>query len=184
MAEQAHDVALPNDPFGRALYRLCMALAMIGGFLACFVAVFVTVSVTGRYLLAVPVPGDYDLVGIISGCAVFAFLPYCQLVRGNVVVDFFTTGVPARGKALLDGIGTFLYLFIAVIFTWRMFYGMLELRENNEVIAAFNFFRWWTIPLNIICMVVLIVVIVYTLTRDIHDIKTGHQSARTVVTGD
>jgi len=184
MAEQAHDDALPSDPFGRALYRLCTWLAIFGGFLACAMAILVTVSVTGRYLFSAPVPGDYDLVGIIAGCAVFAFLPYCQIRRGNVVVDFFTTGVPARGKALLDAVGSLFYLLIALIFTWRMYYGMLELRNNHEVIAAFNFFRWWTMPLNIVCMAVLIVVIFYTLTRDIHDVKTGQHTAKFAASGD
>ena len=184
MAEQTNDMALPDDPFGRALYRICIALAIFGGALACVMALLVTVSVTGRYLFAAPVPGDYDLVGIIAGCAVFAFLPYCQLRRGNVVVDFFTTNVPPRGKALLDGIGAFFYLVIAVVFTWRMYFGMLELRDNNEVIAAFNFYRWWTMPLNIVCMAVLIVVIFYTLTRDIHDIKTGRHAAHATASGE
>jgi TRAP-type C4-dicarboxylate transport system permease small subunit len=184
MAEQPHDDALPDDSFGRALYKVCISLAIFGGLLACVMGIMVTVSVIGRYLFSAPVPGDYDLVGIISGTAVFAFLPYCQLRRGNVVVDFFTTNMPARGKAFLDGIGTLFYLIIAVVFTWRMYYGMVEMRENNEVIAAFNFYRWSTIPLNIICMIVLVVVIFYTLTRDINDVRTGRQSARTVVSGD
>ena len=184
MAEANFDLALPSDPFGRVLYRLCIGLAIFGGFLACGMALLVTVSVIGRYLFASPVPGDYDLVGIIAGCAVFAFLPYCQLVRGNVSVDFFTLSVPPRGKALLDGVGTFFYLIIAVVFTWRMYFGMVELEENNEVIAAFNFYRWWTIPLNILCMIVLIVVIFYTLTRDIQDVKAGRHAARTGVSGE
>ena len=184
MAEQAHDDTLPDDAFGRALHKICTSLAVVGGLLACVMAIMVTVSVTGRYLFSEPVPGDYDLVGIISGTAVFAFLPYCQLRRGNVVVDFFTTSMPARGKAFLDGIGTLFYLIIAVVFTWRMYFGMIEMRDNNEVIAAFNFYRWSTIPLNIICMLVLIVVIFYTLTRDINDVRTGHEAARTVVSGD
>lgn len=184
MSERADHLPLPGDPFGRGLYRLCVALAIFGGFLACFMAILVTVSVTGRYLISAPVPGDYDLVGIISGCAVFAFLPYCQLVRGNVVVDFFTTKVPTRGKALLDTMGTLFYLVIAIVFTWRMYFGMLEMRANNEVIAAFNFFRWWTIPLNLICMVVLIVVIFYTLTRDVRDVRTGQQSPRIASSGE
>jgi len=184
MAELAHDMALPDDRFGRALYRLCVWLAIFGGGLACIMATLVTVSVTGRYLISEPVPGDYDLVGIIAGCAVFAFLPYCQLRRGNVVVDFFTTNVPPRAKAALDAIGTFFYLIIAVVFTWRMYFGMLELADNNEVIAAFTFYRWWTIPLNILCMLVLIVVIFYTLTRDIHDVRTGQTSERHVASGE
>ena len=184
MSEQERGDARPADPAGRVLYETSRALAIFGGILCCFTAALVTVSVVGRYLFSAPVPGDYDLVGIIAGCAVFAFLPYCQLRRGNVVVDFFTTNVPPRGKALLDGIGAFFYLVIAVVFTWRMYFGMLELRDNNEVIAAFNFYRWWTMPLNIVCMAVLIVVIFYTLTRDIHDIKTGRHAAHATASGE
>jgi TRAP-type C4-dicarboxylate transport system permease small subunit len=184
MADQPDNDALPTDPFGRALYKICVVLAIAGGMLASIMGIMVAISVSGRYLFSAPIPGDYDLVGIISGCAVFAFLPYCQLQRGNVVVDFFTTGLPPRAKAFLDGIGTLLYLIVAVVFTWRMYFGMLEMRASHEVIAAFNFYRWMTIPLNIVCMIVLIAVIVYTLTRDIHDVRTGQQSARTVVSGE
>lgn len=168
----------PADPFGRALYQVCFALAIFGGMLCCVMALLVTVSVTGRYLLSAPVPGDYDLVGIISGNAVFAFLPYCQLTRGNVVVDFFTTNLRPRAKAVLDAIGSLLYLLIAIVFTWRMYFGMLELRAFSEVIAAFNFYRWWTIPLNMLCMIVLILVIGYTLTRDIGDVRAGREVAK------
>jgi TRAP-type C4-dicarboxylate transport system permease small subunit len=185
MAEQADTGNRPSDAFGRALYRICVVLAIFGGLLASGMAAMVTISVAGRYLFSAPVPGDYDLVGIIAGCAVFAFLPYCQLVRGNVVVDFFTTGVSARGKAVLDAVGSLLYLLVAVIFTWRMYFGMLEFRANNEQIAAFGFYRWSTIPLNIFCMIVLIVVIAYTLMRDIDDVRTGrHASVKPVITGE
>jgi TRAP-type C4-dicarboxylate transport system permease small subunit len=184
MAENADTAARPTSAFGRALHRICVGLAIFGGVLCCLVAVMVTVSVTGRYLFAAPVPGDYDLVGIISGCAVFAFLPYCQLMRGNVVVDFFTTNVSVRGKASLDAVGSLLFLLVAVIFTWRMYYGMLEFRDNNEQIAAFAFYRWSTIPLNILCMIVLIVVIVYTLGRDIDDARTGHEPVKAAVKGE
>jgi len=184
MDDRADTGAWPTDPFGRALYRICFILVIIGGALCCVMALMVTISVTGRYLFAAPIPGDYDLIGILCGCAVFAFLPYCQLVRGNIVVDFFTTNIAPRRKAVLDAIGSLFYLLVAVIFTWRMYYGMVELRANGEVIAAFNFYRWSTIPLNIACMLVLIVVIAYTLTRDIDDAKTGRESVRTVVSGE
>jgi TRAP-type C4-dicarboxylate transport system permease small subunit len=184
MSDETRDAARPTDPVGRVLFKLSRALAIFGGFLCCLVAAMVTVSVTGRYLFSAPVPGDYDLVGIISGCAVFAFLPFCQLVRGNVVVDFFTTGVSARGKAVLDAIGSLFYLLVAAIFTWRMYFGMLEFRANNEQIAAFAFYRWSTIPLNLACMIVLIAVIAYTLARDIDDARTGRVSARSSVSGE
>jgi TRAP-type C4-dicarboxylate transport system permease small subunit len=141
-------------------------LAIFGGLLSCVMALLVTVSVTGRYLFNAPVPGDYDIVGIICGCAIFAFLPYCQITRSNVIVDFFTAGARPLVRTSLDAAGTALYLAVAVMFTWRLYYGALELRQSREVIAAFNFFRWWTMPFDVFCMVVLILVIAYTLRRD------------------
>jgi TRAP-type C4-dicarboxylate transport system permease small subunit len=177
MAEDARGGARPTDTVGRVLFGLSSALAMFGGLLCCVMAVLVVISVTGRYLFAAPVPGDNDLVGILSGCAVFAFLPYCQMTRGNVVVDFFTNNMSLRGRAALDAAGTLLYLLIAMLLTWRLYHGALELQASGQVLAAFNFYRWWTIPYNIVCMVILIAVIAYTLVRDIGDIATAKPSA-------
>jgi TRAP-type C4-dicarboxylate transport system permease small subunit len=173
MAERASDGARPTDPVGRALFDIAKFLAILGGGLVAITAVLVTVSVTGRYLFAAPIPGDYDLIAIICGCAVFAFLPYCQMIRGNVVVDFFTTDISPFAKAILDAFGSLLYLLIAILFTWRLAYGGLELHANAEVLANFNFYRWWTIPFDLFCMVVLILVIAYMLSRDVGAARKG-----------
>jgi TRAP-type C4-dicarboxylate transport system permease small subunit len=155
------------------LFQTAKYLAIAGGALCGLMAVMVTVSVTGRYLLAAPIPGDYDLVAIMAGTAVFAFLPYCQMVRGNVLVDFFTNNVAPSKKAIMDGFGTLLYLLVAILFTWRLYFGMLELHASGEVLAAFDFHRWWTVPFDIACMIVLILVIIYTLIQDLSVVK-GH----------
>lgn len=170
MFEPSNGSARPTDPIGRALYATVLGFAIAGGSLCFAMAALITVSVTGRYLIATPVPGDYDLIAILSGCAVFAFLPYCQLIRGNVVVDFFTANISRRSKAVLDALGDLFYLLIAILFTWRFFFGALELRASGEVLANFNFYRWWTTPFDIICMIVLIAVIAYTLVRGIVEI--------------
>jgi TRAP-type C4-dicarboxylate transport system permease small subunit len=149
----------------------------LGGLLSCAMAALVTVSVTGRYLLSRPVPGDYDIVGILCGCAIFAFLPYCQLKRGNVVADFFTQSAPPRIKAVLDAAGSFLFLAAAIMFTWRLFYGLLEMRESAEQISAFAFYRWWTIPFDLFCMVVLVLAILYTLVQDIGHVGVARSAA-------
>jgi TRAP-type C4-dicarboxylate transport system permease small subunit len=181
MAEKTGAPAGPTDAFGRILFAVSKTLAIFGGLLACVIATLVTVSVTGRYLFSAPVPGDYDLVGILAGVAVFAFLPYCQMIRGNIVVDFFTNNAPPRVRATLDTVGTILFLGIAVLFTWRLCYGLIELYDSHQVIAAFNFFRWWTVPLNIVCMVILILAIAYSLVRDLRAVRMGEaRSASTV----
>jgi TRAP-type C4-dicarboxylate transport system permease small subunit len=143
-------------------------------------AALVTVSVIGRYLASAPVPGDYDIVGILCGCAIFAFLPYCQLNRGNVLADFFTNRAPARVKAALDAGGNVLFLLAIIMFTWRLYYGMLEMRQSSEQIAAFAFYRWWTIPFDIFCMIVLVCAIFYTLLEDIAGVKAGQAAERPI----
>jgi TRAP-type C4-dicarboxylate transport system permease small subunit len=184
MDEQTGMRTRPTDAVGRVLFGIARALAIFGGLLCCIVAVLVTVSVTGRYLLSAPIQGDYDLVGIITGCAVFAFLPYCQMIRGNIVVDFFTSGVSPRGRVALDGLGTLLYLLIAALFTWRLYYGAVELRESSQVLAAYNFYRWWTLPFSIACMAVLIAAIAYSLRRDIIEVATGKTFSHPTPTGE
>jgi TRAP-type C4-dicarboxylate transport system permease small subunit len=181
MAEPA-DVARPTGAVGRALHGIANALAIFGGLLSCVMAALVTVSVAGRYLLSWPIPGDYDLVGILCGCAIFAFLPYCQLHRGNVLADFFTQRAPARVKAGLDAMGNVLFLAAIIMFTWRLYFGMLEMRDSSEQIAAFAFYRWWTIPFDLFCMIVLICAIFYTLLRDIAGVKAA-QSADVPLAG-
>jgi TRAP-type C4-dicarboxylate transport system permease small subunit len=163
----------PAGPAGRALHVTAAVLAIVGGVLSCAMATIVTVSVAGRYAMASPIPGDYDIVGILCGCTIFAFLPYCQLKRGNVVADFFTANASPRTKAMLDGVGNLLFLLAAIMFTWRLYYGMLEMRQSSEQIAAFAFYRWWTMPFDIFCMIVLIFAILYSLLEDISGARTG-----------
>jgi len=172
MSEQASG-ARPVQSAGRALHFTANVLAIVGGFLCCAMAAIVTISVAGRYALSAPIPGDYDIVGILCGCAIFAFLPYCQLKRGNVLADFFTAKASPRTKAILDGMGNLLFLVAAVMFTWRLYYGMLEMRQSSEQIAAFAFYRWWTIPFDICCMIVLIFAVLYSFLEDIAGARTG-----------
>jgi TRAP-type C4-dicarboxylate transport system permease small subunit len=120
-------------------------MAIFGGVLCAVIAALVTVSVTGRYLFSAPIPGDYDIVGIIAGCAVFAFLPYCQMIRGNVVVDFFTnnlgTRAPRRSSTLSVRCSTSLSRSCSPggCITARS-----SFTRSNQQIAAFTFYRWWT----------------------------------------
>lgn len=177
MAERPGTTGQPPRTAGWVLHGLADILAIFGGLLSCLMAAVVTVSVAGRYLLARPVPGDYDLVGILCGCAIFSFLPYCQLKGGNVLADFFTQGAPPRVKAALDVGANVLFLIAASLFTWRLYYGTLEMRRSAEQIAAFRFYRWWTMPFDLFCMIVLVGAILYTLARDLARARAGASAA-------
>jgi hypothetical protein len=78
--------------------------------------------------------------------------------------------------------GNVLFLAAIIMFTWRLYFGMLEMRDSSEQIAAFAFYRWWTIPFDLFCMIVLICAIFYTLLRDIAGVKAA-QSADVPLAG-
>lgn len=163
----------PADPFGRVLYRISRALAIAGGVVLCVLALMTTISVAGRSLLASPVPGDFEIVAIGMGLAIFAFLPWCQLTRGNVLVDFFMVRAPVRTKAFFDIVGGIFYLAIAVILTWRMVYGGIDMYQYSEKSMTINFPRWTTFPPSVLMMAFLVVVIVYTVGRSIAEMRAG-----------
>jgi len=120
-------------PVGRALERASLWLAGFGGAVLGAIAVLTVASVTLRYLYGRPIPGDYELVSMGCAVAVFAFLPLCQMRRGNVAVDIFTQRAPAWAKGLLDALGALIYLGFAVLLLVRMHAGMVDRIPDPEV---------------------------------------------------
>ncbi|MEP4378500.1 MAG: TRAP transporter small permease [Alphaproteobacteria bacterium] len=173
MSETTSDNARPTDPVGRLLYAIAKWLAIFGGVILCAMAVLTTVSVTGRSLLNNPISGDFELVAIGTGLAVFAFLPWCQMVRGNVLVDFFMAAAPPRAQIFTDVLGGLVYLAIAALLTWRMIFGGIDMYNYNELSMTINFPRWTTFPPSIGLMAFLVIVIAYTIGRSVAELRAG-----------
>ena len=173
MTENAESHSRPIDPVGRVLFQIARGLAVFGSLILCLMALLTTISITGRAAFSAPIPGDFELVAIGTGLAVFAFLPYCQLVRGNVIVDFFMTAAPTRAKTVCDIFGGLLYLVIGFLLTWRMIYGGIDMYNYSEKSMTLNFPRWTTFPISVLFMSFLIVVVVYTIGRSIAETRAG-----------
>lgn len=163
----------PTDQVGRFLYRLTAALATFGGIVVGAVAIMTTISVSGRAAFSMPIPGDVELIEIGTSTAVFAFLPFCQLMRGNVIVDFFMTWAPQRAKSSCDALGTLVYLIVGGLLTWRLYHGAFDMYEFAETTGTLAIPRWFSFPYAIVCMAILLTVIVYTLINNLAEIKTG-----------
>lgn len=155
----------PDDPLGRTLHAATRAVALTGGALLVGLALLSTASIVGRSLFAAPVPGDYELVEVGAAVAVFAFLPYAQMVGGNVVVDFFTTRLPARGRAGLDRLGALIYAALSALLTWRVAVGGIELRRYGETTMVLGVPLWWGFVPAVACLALLTVVCLYTAGR-------------------
>jgi TRAP-type C4-dicarboxylate transport system permease small subunit len=184
MSEMSTDYIRPTDPVGRMLYRIAKWLAIFGGIVLSAMALLTTASVIGRSIFLQPVPGDFELVAIGNGLAVFAFLPWCQIVRGNVMVDFFMSAAPTRSRLLADIMGGLIYLLISALLTWRMIFGGIDMYNYNELSMTINFPRWTTFPISIAMMAFLTVVIIYTIGRSIAEMRAGRYFDEPVDAGD
>ncbi|MFO1349511.1 MAG: TRAP transporter small permease [Gammaproteobacteria bacterium] len=161
------------DALGRLLLKASAGCAIIGGLVLIAGMVMSIVSIAGRVLFSQPVPGDYELVEIGCAVAVFAFLPYCQMVRGNVIVDFFTAHASSRLRSALDTIGNALYTVIAALLTWRTVLGGLELKANQETTLVLQTPIWWGFVPATLALVLLTLVCAYSVGRSVRELRRG-----------
>ena len=130
---------------GDPLLALSRPLAIVGGMLLLAAAGMVTVSVLMRWLLSSSVPGDIELVQIATALSVFAFLPVCQAVRGNIVVDTFTNWLPVRARAALDALWDLVYAATALIIGWRLAIGAADTIGSHTVSMMLGLPTGWAI---------------------------------------
>lgn len=157
----------PAGPVGKAIEWICAAAAIIAGVFFCVEMVMSTVSVIGRVLFSMPVPGDFELVQLLSAMGVALCLPYCQLRKGHVFVDFFTLWAPGGLKRVLDAIAALLLAAISFLLAWRVWDGMLEMREYGEASMVIALPIWWGYLPIIPAFVLLGIAALYTFTLEL-----------------
>jgi len=139
----------PTDPVGMLLFRVCRAFALAGGLVLVAMMLMSLVSIFGRAVLNKPLPGDYELVQLGCAIAVAAFLPFCQMRGGHVLVDFFTANSRPSVRAALDTLGALLLAIAAAVFTWRITAGALSFKEANDQTTILEIPTWWALALMV-----------------------------------
>ena len=164
-------------PFGAALYRAAVGVAAFGGLSLLAITVLTAASIVGREAFSAPVPGDFELVEIGCAVAIFAFLPYCQLVRGNVIVDLFTEWTSLRTRASLDCLANLAFTVIAAALTWRTLLGALDIWTYGEETMVLRVPLWWGFVAGILGLGFLTVVCAYTAWRSLNEARLGRRIA-------
>lgn len=116
----------------RALELAAEAFAFAGGAVLVLMIGMSVASITGRSFFGGPIPGDFELVQFGCAIGIAAFLPWCQLRRANIIVDFFTTGLPKRAQDVLDGIGALLLAVVIALVAWRAALGAQSVWASGE----------------------------------------------------
>lgn len=148
--------------------RLAGLLAVAGGILICFSAVLVTISVAGRRLFNKPVPGDYEMVEISVGIAVFAFLAYTAAKSGHIAVDTFTLKLRPRLTAVIDGVWDLVLAAFLGFFSWGLLAGGLNARAYGETLIQLAWPIW---PVYLVCSLLAALACLVTLAIALLKIK-------------
>jgi TRAP-type C4-dicarboxylate transport system permease small subunit len=156
-----------DSPLERRLFRAASAFAVAGGVILCGLTAITVVSVIGRAALERPIPGDFELVAIGTGIAAFLCLPYCQLKRGHVTVDFLMARMAPRLAAVLDVIAALLCATIALLFAWRMTLGLIDAVRDRDVTIILGVPLWWAFPFAIASFALLAACCLSTARRDL-----------------
>ena len=127
----------------RAVHALALAFALLGCAAALAVALMVVASIAGRALWAKPIPGDVELTQFGIAWALSLALPWCQMRRANIIVDFFTQGLRERRIRVLDGVGALLLALMCALLAWRTAVGAQAVMEAGETSMILSLPMWW-----------------------------------------
>lgn len=163
LAPDAGDAPQPNT----GLDRLCRRLAIVGGLLLAGAAAVTCFSVLRRYFLGDAVAGDVEIVTLLTAGAVSLFLPWCQLRKGNVIVDVFTERAGPRSRALLDALGSLALAAAAGLIAWRMTLGGIDLRRAGDETMVLRIPTWWAFLVVAPCFALLCLCGLVSLRRDL-----------------
>lgn len=149
MSDAAAQSAPPRPP--HSIEMAAKVLALLGGIVALAVATAMVVSVLGRWLFASPIPGDFELAQIGTAVTVFAFLPYCQIVRGNIVVDTFTAALPAHIRSRIDGLCDLIYAAAMAMVAVCLARGTVDTYASQEVSMVLRIPVWPGVAFGALC---------------------------------
>jgi TRAP-type C4-dicarboxylate transport system permease small subunit len=124
----------------------CRILALAGGAIFAAITLMSAASVIGR-VVGRPIQGDFELVQLGCAVAIACCLPYCQLQRGHIIVDFFTTRATDRARHALDALGALLLALVMALAAWRTGAGALAMKASNETSMIMGLPVWYAYAL-------------------------------------
>lgn len=124
------------------LESLAKASAILAGLLMTVITLMTCVSLIGRNTTGATLAGDFELTGVAAGAAIALFMPWCQLRKGNIIVDFFTAKASERTNAALDRLGALLLGLVFALLAWRTTLGGLNAYSSQSGTMMLGFPEW------------------------------------------
>lgn len=144
----------------RFLMRVCERVALVGGVALLGTMATMLVTVVGAAFNR-PLLGDSEIVELLGGIAVFAFLPYCHLRGANIIVDYFTQPLPQTARDWLDAVMNAAFAGVALVLTWRLMDGGVTAFERNRRSMFLQLPDWWGYAAGAVAMSLWVVVCLF-----------------------
>lgn len=130
----------------KTLAKLC---AITAGLLLIFITLMTVISVMGRDTIGITIVGDFELSGAAAGAAIALFMPWCQCMRGNISVDFFTTKASVAAQAAMDRFGALVLACVMALMTWRTALGGLNAWSTHSSTMMLGLPEWIVVALMV-----------------------------------
>ncbi|MEY4653285.1 MAG: hypothetical protein RI884_1866 [Pseudomonadota bacterium] len=126
----------------RVLEQLAKLCAILAGMLLTAITLMTCASLVGRNTTGATLVGDFELTGVAAGAAIALFMPWCQVTRGNIIVDFFTARASAPTNAALDRLGALLLGLTMALLAWRTALGGINAWSTQSGTMMLGFPEW------------------------------------------
>jgi len=133
----------------KTLEILAKACAVLAGVLLTGITLMTCISLIGRNTTGWTIVGDFELSGSAAGAAIALFMPWCQMRRANIIVDFFTAKASERTTVALDRLGALVLAVCMGLLAWRSGIGGVNAWKSGSGSMMLGFPEW----IVYICMV-------------------------------
>lgn len=128
---------------------LAKACAVLAGVLLTGITLMTCISLIGRNTTGWTIVGDFELSGSAAGAAIALFMPWCQMRRANIIVDFFTAKASERTTVALDRLGALVLAVCMGLLAWRSGIGGVNAWKSGSGSMMLGFPEW----IVYVCMV-------------------------------
>ena len=126
----------------KILQNLAKLCAILAGLLLTAITLMTCISLIGRNTTGGTLVGDFELTGVAAGAAIALFMPFCQIQRSNIIVDFFTSRLSPNINSKLDRFGALLLAILFALLAWRTTLGGLNSWSTHSETQILGFPEW------------------------------------------
>ena len=126
----------------KILEQLAKLCSILSGALLTAITLMTCYSLIGRNTTGDTITGDFELTGVATGAAIALFMPWCQLKKGNIIVDFFTAKASENTVAQLDRLGALFMAAAFALLTWRTYLGGMNAWVSQSGSMMLGFPEW------------------------------------------